>query len=135
MPGMNMGEAKTVPAEHAASGTSVNPRSSPMDMIHKRLGSWTFMFHGVAFITDEQQSGPRGADFISRQGLVAASPRDLDREAEWSGARFETALPGFALCFASSAVISLCGFSMAGEGRSDCCTTSTAAGAFGGAGF
>jgi len=63
MAGMNMGEhAPAMPAEHAASGTSVNPRSSPMDMIHKRLGSWTFMFHGIAFLTEEQQTGPRGAD-------------------------------------------------------------------------
>ena len=63
MAGMDMGTpAPSVPADHAASGTSINPRSSPMDMIHKRLGGWTFMFHGVIFITDEQQSGPRAAD-------------------------------------------------------------------------
>jgi hypothetical protein len=63
MPGMNMGEPATaMPAEHAASGTSVNPRSSPMDMIHKRAGAWTFMFHGIAFLTEEQQTGPRGGD-------------------------------------------------------------------------
>jgi hypothetical protein len=63
MPGMNMGEAApAVPAEHAASGTSINPRSSPMDMIHKRAGAWTFMFHGIAFLTEEQQTGPRGGD-------------------------------------------------------------------------
>ena len=63
MPGMDMGQPTPArPAEHAASGTSVNPRSSPMDMIHKRVGAWTFMFHGVAFIADEQQTGPRGGD-------------------------------------------------------------------------
>jgi hypothetical protein len=63
MPGMDMGQpASTAPSEHAASGTSVNPRSSPMDMIHKRLGTWTFMFHGVVFVADEQQTGPRGHD-------------------------------------------------------------------------
>jgi hypothetical protein len=63
MPGMNMGEpAPAMPAEHAASGTSVNPRSSPMDMIHKRAGAWAFMFHGIAFLTEEQQTGPRGGD-------------------------------------------------------------------------
>jgi hypothetical protein len=63
MPGMNMGEAApAMPAEHAASGTSVNPRSSPMDMIHKRAGAWTFMFHGIAFLTEGQQAGPRGGD-------------------------------------------------------------------------
>lgn len=63
MPGMDMGTpAPSVPDDHAASGTSVNPRSSPMDMIHKRLGAWTFMFHGVVFMGDEQQTGLRGGD-------------------------------------------------------------------------
>jgi hypothetical protein len=45
-----------------ASGTSFNPASSPMSMIHKSLGKWNFWFHGVAFISDIQQTGPRGAD-------------------------------------------------------------------------
>ncbi|HVP49257.1 MAG TPA: hypothetical protein VMT32_21840 [Bryobacteraceae bacterium] len=62
MPGMAMGIGKAPPEDHAASGTSVNPGSSPMDMIHKRLGGWTFMFHGVIFVTGGQQTGPRGAD-------------------------------------------------------------------------
>jgi len=61
MPGMDMGAEKTMP-EHAASGTSINPRSSPMGMIHKRLGTWNLMFHGGAFLADEQQTGPRGGD-------------------------------------------------------------------------
>ena len=62
MPGMDMGAETRHAREHAASGTSVNPRSSPMDMIHKRAGAWTFMFHGGAFLADEQQTGPRGGD-------------------------------------------------------------------------
>ncbi len=63
MEGMDMGQPESsAPPEHAASGTSVNPRSSPMDMIHKRWGDWTFMFHGVVFVADEQQTGPRGGD-------------------------------------------------------------------------
>ena len=59
---MDMGNGTSLPEDHAASGTSVNPRSSPMGMIHKRIGDWNLMFHGVAFITDVQQSGPRGGD-------------------------------------------------------------------------
>src|ERR1700731_3463663 len=62
MAGMDMGPTTPASPDHAASGTSVNPRSSPMDMIHKRLGSWSLMFHGVAFLADVQQTGPRGAD-------------------------------------------------------------------------
>ena len=59
---MDMGNSASVPEDHAASGTSVNPRSSPMGMIHKRIGDWKLMFHGVAFLADVQQSGPRGGD-------------------------------------------------------------------------
>ena len=45
-----------------ASGTSLNPASSPMNMIHLDAGRWRFMIHGVAFLEDTQQSGPRGRD-------------------------------------------------------------------------
>ena len=47
---------------HQASGTGVNPRSAPMEMIHKRAGDWTLMFHGIGFLADIQQTGPRGRD-------------------------------------------------------------------------
>jgi len=33
-----------------------------MEMIHKRAGSWTLMFHGIGFLADIQQTGPRGRD-------------------------------------------------------------------------
>lgn len=45
-----------------ASGTSSNPASSPMNMIHVNAGTWRFMIHGVAFLEDTQQSGARGRD-------------------------------------------------------------------------
>ena len=48
--------------DHGASGTSANPASSPAEMIHLRAGAWNFALHGVAFLIEEQQSGPRGAD-------------------------------------------------------------------------
>jgi hypothetical protein len=81
MPGMNMGEpAPAMPAEHAASGTSVNPRSSPMDMIHKRAGAWTFMFHGIAFFAEEQQTGPRGGDkFFAPNWFMATAGHAMGR--------------------------------------------------------
>jgi hypothetical protein len=64
MPGM-----KTVSAENAApeeaSGTSVNPASSPMNMVHFTAETWKFMLHGVVFVTDIQQTGPRGADKLA----------------------------------------------------------------------
>jgi len=45
-----------------ASGTSLNPASSPMNMLHLNAGRWRFMIHGTAFLEDTQQSGPRGHD-------------------------------------------------------------------------
>ncbi|HVW84596.1 MAG TPA: hypothetical protein VHB50_07935 [Bryobacteraceae bacterium] len=45
-----------------ASGTSMNPADAPMNMIHVQAGRWTLMFHGVAFFSEIQQTGPRGAD-------------------------------------------------------------------------
>jgi hypothetical protein len=47
-----------------SSGTSVEPltTSESSAMIHTTLGKWDFMFHGVAFFVDAQQSGPRGRD-------------------------------------------------------------------------
>lgn len=70
MPGMTMTEPM------AASGTSVNPASSPMNMIHLSARGWSFMFHGVAFVTDIQESGPRGADkFLSMNWFMGEADR------------------------------------------------------------
>lgn len=45
-----------------ASGTSHNPGSSPMEMRMLSAGNWNFMLHGMAFVADIQQTGPRGHD-------------------------------------------------------------------------
>src|SRR5213593_690368 len=47
-----------------SSGTSIEPKvtSESAPMIHTSFGSWIFMFHANAFLTDIQQSGPRGGD-------------------------------------------------------------------------
>jgi hypothetical protein len=80
MPGMQMGAGNATSSEHAASGTSVSPRSSPMEMIHKRAGEWTFMFHGVAFLGDEQQTGPRGRDkFFSPNWFMGTASHTAGR--------------------------------------------------------
>jgi hypothetical protein len=63
---MNMNMGPSNPAQtlllNQASGTSVNPSSAPRDGFHFHPGGWTLMFHGVAFLTDVQQTGPRGSD-------------------------------------------------------------------------
>jgi len=47
---------------HNSSGTSAEPNSTPHEMIMQMRGNWMLMFHGVGFLTSNQQSGPRGRD-------------------------------------------------------------------------
>ncbi len=51
---------------HASSGTSAEPDSTPTPMLMAMHGGWMLMFHANAFVLDQQQTGPRGADkFLS----------------------------------------------------------------------
>jgi hypothetical protein len=60
-----------------ASGTAMNPASSPDRMFMKRMGSWTTMLHGVFSVNEIQQSGPRGGDklFVSNWLMGMAQRR------------------------------------------------------------
>ena len=74
-PGMHMGTSDTdslvnVAEHHAASGTDVEPASTPAPMLMTKEGSWTLMFHGQAFLTELQQSGPRGGDKLFGTNFV-----------------------------------------------------------------
>lgn len=61
-----------------ASGTAVNPRSAPMNMLRASAPPWSFMLHGQAFLTDVQQSGPRGGDkLFSVNWLMGSAMRPL----------------------------------------------------------
>lgn len=63
---------------HATSGTDAEPESTPAGMIMRRKGSWTLMLHGDAFISDIQQSGPRGADkFFSTNWIMPMAQHKL----------------------------------------------------------
>ncbi len=67
MPGMDMNHpASFIDAilAHSSSGTSVEPMSTPHDMLMKQIGAWTLMFHGVGFVNSQQQTGPRGGDKV-----------------------------------------------------------------------
>jgi hypothetical protein len=59
---MDMSKMDMSGAPMQASGTAFNPSASPMPMISVPAGRWRLMFHGVAFVTDIQQTGPRGGD-------------------------------------------------------------------------
>lgn len=64
------------------SGTSLLPASAPMEMKMFSAGQWHVMLHGVAFLNDIQQSGPRGGDDqFSTNWIMAAASRPL-----WGGA-------------------------------------------------
>jgi hypothetical protein len=77
MPGMQM-KTDTPSAPMQASGTSMNPAASPMEMIHIDAGRWTLMFHGVVFATEIQQTGPRGEDkFASMNWFMGEASHPL----------------------------------------------------------
>jgi hypothetical protein len=63
---------------HASSGTSAEPASTPTPMLMSHRGQWMLMLHGTAFISDTQQSGPRGADkLFSTNWLMPMAMRHL----------------------------------------------------------
>jgi hypothetical protein len=66
MSGMNMVDMNSASMflMKLASGTALNPASWPMPMVMTHFRSWNTMFMGVGFLSDIQQSGPRGGDKI-----------------------------------------------------------------------
>jgi hypothetical protein len=61
-------------------GTSLNPLSVGMPMKMVMSGSWSLMFMADGFITDTQQSGPRGADkFYSTNIFMGSAEHALGR--------------------------------------------------------
>ncbi len=47
---------------HASAGTSAEPNSTPIPMWMTAKGKWVLMFHATVFVTDLQQTSPRGGD-------------------------------------------------------------------------
>ncbi len=78
-PGMK-GMTMTMPLPPAAellmreaSGTSQNPASAPMPMRMLMRGNWNLNFMGDAFVTDTQQSSPRGGDKLYSTNVFMGS--------------------------------------------------------------
>lgn len=64
---------------HGDSGTSAEPVSTPHPMLMTMRGKWMFMFHGVSFLTDVQQSSARGADkLFSANWLMPMAQRKFE---------------------------------------------------------
>lgn len=76
MKGMNMRMPMPPAPEllmQEASGTSVNPAAAPMPMRMIMRGEWNLNFMADAFVTDTQQSGPRGADKLYSTNVFMGS--------------------------------------------------------------
>ncbi|MFZ0632780.1 MAG: hypothetical protein WA399_19635 [Acidobacteriaceae bacterium] len=74
---MQMGSPHTFEGEirgHATSGTSAEPDSVPQPMWMTMRGNWMLMFHGNGFVSDIQQTSPRGGDklFSTNWGMPMA---------------------------------------------------------------
>jgi hypothetical protein len=79
MPGMQMAsDATSTFLVRQASGTGMNPAAAPMHMTMLQRGDWMLMLHGLAFLSDVQQSGPRGDDkLVSTNWLMGMADRPL----------------------------------------------------------
>jgi len=61
-----------------ASGTSMNPAAAPMHMTMTQHGDWMLMLHGLAFVNEVVQSGPRGDDkLFSTNWIMGMADRPL----------------------------------------------------------
>lgn len=64
--------------EHSISGTDAEPNSTPIPMLMTMKDNWMLMFHGEGFLSDIQQSGPRGADkLFSANWVMPMAQRHL----------------------------------------------------------
>jgi hypothetical protein len=79
MPGMVMGSNGKI-TSRAGSGTSWQPASTPMHMLHWQKGDWMIMLHGDAKVGINSQGGPRGVTkFESQNWLMAMASRRVGR--------------------------------------------------------
>jgi hypothetical protein len=63
---------------HATSGTSAEPNSTPTPMRMTMRGPWMLMFHANVFVTNTQQTSPRGGDkFFSTNWFMPMAERRL----------------------------------------------------------
>lgn len=61
---------------HASSGTSAEPNATPMPMLMRMSHGWMLMFHANVFISDIQQTSPRGGDkFFSTNWFMPMAER------------------------------------------------------------
>ncbi|MDT4966520.1 MAG: hypothetical protein QOJ64_1257 [Acidobacteriota bacterium] len=71
MPGMVIGSNGTI-TSRSGSGTSWQPASTPMHMLHWQEGDWMVMVHGEAKLGVNAQGGPRGVTKLESQNWLMA---------------------------------------------------------------
>ena len=65
---------------HSTAGTSAQANSTAEPMIMRARGKWMLMFHGEAFLSALQQSGPRGYDKVfSTNWFMPMAQRQIGR--------------------------------------------------------
>lgn len=76
---MNMADmnAASMFLTNLSSGTAENPASWAMPMLMTHIGNWNTDFMALAFLSDIQQSGPRGGDklYSTNWGMASAEHR------------------------------------------------------------
>jgi hypothetical protein len=86
MPGMRMsqepGDFLQTILLHTTSGTSAEPNSTPAPMLMKMSGPWMLMFHGSAFLIEQQQTSSQGGErgggkFFSTNWVMPMAQRQL----------------------------------------------------------
>ncbi len=101
MAGMNMDMMKPpstlieTELDHTASGTSIEPSSTPVAMLMRDYRGWTLMLHGNAFISDIQQQAQnhRGGDkLFSTNWLMPMAMRQFGPDGRYGELTLRTML-------------------------------------------
>ena len=75
---MRMPDSTSAFLMRQASGTSFNPAAAPSHMSMMQRGDWTLMLHGLAFVNQTDESGPRGGDkFFSTNWVMGMADHPL----------------------------------------------------------
>ena len=102
---LGQSESNLVPMGRMGSGTSWQPDSTPMPMLHKQSGEWLLMFHYNVVAGVNRQGGPRGvtkfesANWFMPSAVRRAGPGTLELRGMFSAEPFTFPPGGSPLLF------------------------------------
>ena len=102
---LGQSESNLVPMGRMSSGTSWQPDSSPMPMLHKQSGEWLLMFHYNFVMGVNDQGGPRGvtkfesANWFMPSAIRRVGPGTLELRGMFSAEPFTFPPGGSPLLF------------------------------------